>query len=502
VTQFGTPRRSHHPLEPEDWEELRRLGHRVMDDIVDDLSRLREQPVWRPVPDSARTALRGGVPLQPAGLEAAYAEFRRHVMPYPRGNNHPRFWGWVNGSGLPAGIIADLLAAAMNSSIGTFDCAPILVEAQVLGWLKEMLGFPPTASAVLTSGCSMSNVIGLAVARSAMAPFDVRRLGVASAPRPPTLYGSTEVHGSIQKAVELLGLGGDSLRAIPTGTDYRIRIDELKHGIQQDRRGGRQPMCVVANAGTVNTGAVDELEALADLCAQEHLWLHVDGAFGALAWLCPEGRALLRGLQRADSLAFDLHKWMYLPYDVGCVVVADGDLHQRTFALRPAYLSAEPDASSHLHHFADRGLELSRRFRALKVWLALKEHGLGRFAEQIGQNIDQARYLAAMVARHPDLELMAPVSLNVVCFRYVSGGLGEEVLDRLNRELLTRLQTGGVALPSHAVLKGRFVLRAAITNHRSRYEDFDLLLDEVVRHGQELRGTVHPFSLTGRGRPL
>jgi len=486
VTRPEVPDRLDPGLDPEDWEDLRRLGHRIIDDMVDGLSTLREQPVWQPIPDTVRAALRSDLPMEPAGLAAAYEEFRRDVQPYPRGNNHPRFWGWVNGSGLPAGILADLLAAAMNSSVGTYECASTLVEEQVLEWLKQMLGFPPRASAVLTSGCSMSNIIGLAVARHAKAPFDVRRLGVGGAPRPMVLYASTELHSSVQKAAELLGLGSDALRLVPVGADFRIRLEDLERAIQDDRSRGLSPFCVVGNAGTVNTGAIDDLERLADLCEQEGLWLHVDGAFGAMAWLCPERWPSLAGLQRADSLAFDLHKWMYLPYDVGCVIVRDAEMHRRAFALTPAYLSAMPGGPSHPDSFADRGIELTRRFRALKVWLSLKEHGVTRFAQQIRRNIDQAHYLAASLQAHPDTELVVPVSLNVVCFRYVAGGLHPEALDELNRELLVRLQTSGVALPSHTVLDGRFTIRAAITNHRSRYEDLDLLLAEVVRLGGEL----------------
>jgi len=471
----------------DDFDQMRRLGHRMVDDIIDDLRTLRDKPVWQPVPDNVRDHLTAPLPSEPIGPEGAYEDFRRYVVPYPRGNAHPRFWGWVNGSGLPLGVFADLLAAAMNPSVGAFENAATLVEEQVLEWLKTMLGFPDTTSAVLTSGCSMSNIIGLAVARTSSAKVDVRSVGAIGVPKAMALYASSETHSSVSKAVELLGLGRAALRTISVDADFRIDVSALEASILSDRRDGLEPFCVIANAGTVNTGATDDLARLADLCAYQSLWLHVDGAFGALAWLCEELRPALVGLQRADSLAFDLHKWMYLPYDVGCVFVRDAKAHHDAFAVTPTYLSrTAAGPASHVNSFADCGIELTRRFRALKVWLTLKAYGVEAFARQIRQNVNQADYLSKRIEAHPDLELAAPVRLNVVCFRYVAPGLSPEILDQLNEELLIRLQTSGTALPSHTMLNGRFVIRVAITNHRSDYGDFDLLIESVVRLGASL----------------
>jgi glutamate/tyrosine decarboxylase-like PLP-dependent enzyme len=477
-------------LDPADWEELRRLGHRMIDDVIDDFRSLRDRPVWQPVPAATRERLLAPLPVKPIGAEAAYEEFRRDVLPYPRGNCHPRFWGWVNGSGLPVGVLAELLAAAMNSSVSGFESGAALVEEQVLEWLKEMLEFPSSASGLLTSGCSMSNLVALAVARASRVP-DVRRRGLAAAPRPLAVYASSEAHTSIRKAVELLGLGSDALRSVPVGPDFQVDVDALEAALDRDRRRGVDPLCVVANAGTVNTGAIDDLSRIAELCDARDVWLHVDGAFGALAWLCPELRPRLAGLQRADSLAFDLHKWMYLPYDVGCVFVMDREAHRDTFTVSPSYLAhvaAGPGSRS--TPFADYGIELTRRFRALKVWLALKAHGVQAFEHQIRRNVHQAAFLAARVEAHPRLELAADVPLNIVCFRYVSPGREPIELDRLNHDLLVRLQTSGLALPSHAVLEGRFVIRAAITNHRSNYDDLSFLVDEVLRIGTEMADDV------------
>jgi len=487
VTDPAHPLRNGYGLDPEDWDELRRLGHRMVEDVIDGFESLRERPVWQPVPAETREHFRTPLPLEPMGAEAAYEEFRRYVSPYPRGNSHPRFWGWVNGSGLPLAAFAELLAGAMNSSVSGFESAAPLVEEQVLAWLKEMLGFPASTSALLTSGCSMSNIVGLAVARSSKAPVDVRRSGIAATPRRMVFYASSEAHSSIPKAAELLGLGSEALRSIPADRDFRIDADALEAAIEADRRNGAQPFCVVANAGTVNTGAIDDIARLADICMAHDLWLHVDGAFGALAWLCPELRPKLAGLQRADSLAFDLHKWMYLPYDVGCVFVQDARAHRDAFAVSPSYLSETMEgAAARTTSFADYGIELSRRFRALKVWLALKAHGLQSFEQQIRENLRQAAFLAARVEAHPDLELAVPVPLNIVCFRYIDRKARAEELDQLNHDVLIRLQTSGIALPSHAVLHGRFVIRTAITNHRSEYSDFDILVNAVARLGAEL----------------
>lgn len=487
MTDPVQPQQTVAALDPAEWDELRRLGHRMMDDVIDGFRTLRERPVWQPVPEAARNCLRSGLPAEAMGAEAAYGEFRTHVGPYSRGNCHPRFWGWVNGSGLPVGVLAELLAAAMNPSLSGFENAASLVEEQVLDWLKQMLGFRPEISALLTSGCSMSNIIALAVARSAKSPVDIRRLGVAAAPGKMVLYGSVETHSSIRKAVELLGLGSDALRCISVSDDFRLDVNALEREIEKDRSEGCQPFCVIANAGTVNTGAIDDLSRLADLCEAHGLWLHVDGAFGALAWLCPDLRPSLQGLQRADSLAFDLHKWMYLPYDVGCVFVQDAKAHRDTFAVSPSYLAPTAQGpASRAMNFADYGIELTRRFRALKVWFALKAHGVDAFALQIRKNVTQANYLAGRIAEHPHLELAAPVQLNVVCFRYNNLRHPAAQIDRLNRDLLLSLQSSGIALPSHTVLNGRFAIRAAITNHRSADEDFDVLVSAVVKLGNEL----------------
>jgi glutamate/tyrosine decarboxylase-like PLP-dependent enzyme len=333
----------------------------------------------------------------------------------------------------------------------------------------------------------MANLIGLAAARDALSGGDVTTEGLRSLPAQPVLYGSAETHSSVVKAVGILGLGREAFRLIAADDDHRIRLDALAGRIAADRAAGLRPIAVVGNAGTVNTGAVDDLAALADLCARESLWFHVDGAFGALAALVPDLRPRLAGMERADSLAFDLHKWLHVPYDVGVVFVRERAHHERPFAAAASYLEPlERGAAAGPNDFSRLGPELSRRFRAFKVWLALKAHGADRFRDLITQNVAQARYLADRLAARADCELLAPVPLNIVCFRYRPAGLDDTRLDALNRQLLMELQERSVAVPSGTEIGGRFALRVAITNHRSRREDFDALVEAVAAIGKEL----------------
>ncbi|MCG8461224.1 MAG: pyridoxal-dependent decarboxylase, partial [Holophagales bacterium] len=424
------------------------------------------------------------------GAEVVIHDMLHHVAPYPAGHAHPRFWGWVCGTGTPIGMVADLVAAGINASCGTFDDAPTRVEDQVLAWMRELFSFPEGSSGILTSGGSVANLIGLAVARDAVLGDEVRRWGLSAVGRHGTVYASEQVHSSVDKGVQLLGLGLDSLRKVPVDGDYRIRLDALEEMLDADRAAGLTPFALVANAGTVNTGAIDDLEALADLAERESLWLHVDGAIGALAMLSPELRPRFRGIERASSLAFDFHKWLYVPYEAGCVLVRDAELHRRTFSVAASYLEppprgigARPD-SSYL-----RGPQLSRGFKALKVWAQIREHGFERLGRMLAQNVAQVERLTELVDAEPALERLAPVGLNIVCFRYHSPESPErtdEGWDALNKELLMRLQERGIAAPSSTVIGGRFALRVANTNQRARREDFELLVREVVRLGREL----------------
>jgi glutamate/tyrosine decarboxylase-like PLP-dependent enzyme len=369
------------------------------------------------------------------------------------------------------------------------------VEMQVLDWCKALLGFPETASGQLTGGCSSANLIALATARNTRTGFDVRSAGLQAADRPLTVYASTEAHSSIQKAVELLGLGSDALCQVPVNNALQIDLGALREMINEDRRNGCQPLCVVGVVGTTVTGAIDPLHDLADICREEDLWFHVDGAFGAWAAIAPESKRLVDGLERADSLAFDLHKWMYLPYAIGCVLVRQEADQRHAFSLTPSYLAhGEGErglTAVDVPWLVDYGFDLSRDFKALKAWMTIKEQGMLKYGRLIQQNIDQAHYLAGLVEASPELELALPVSLNVVNFRHVLRGVDEAGLDAHNKAITIELQEQGIAVPSIVTIDGRNYLHVAVTNHRSRREDFDLLVREVLRIGNDQQSMIN-----------
>jgi aromatic-L-amino-acid decarboxylase len=478
-------------LDPEDWEAMRVLGHQMVDDMLEYLKTVRERPAWQHAPEQVKAHFRKPLPLKPQSAEDVYREFLEYVLPFPVGNTHPRFWGWVFGTGTLMGAFAEFLAAVMNTNAGDLDHhSANHVEKQVLDWLKELLGYPAEASGLLTSGCSAANLIGLVVARNAKAGFDVRKQGMVAAEKKMVLYASKQIHSSIQKSVELLGLGSDAIRYLEVDENYRMDVRALKTAIAHDQGQGFRPFCVVGAAGSTNTGATDDLNALADICEKQNLWLHIDAAFGAWAVLAPEAKGQVAGMERADSLAFDLHKWMYIPYEIGCVLVRNEQIHRQAFSLTPVYLASVGDGrgltGGDLPWLTDLGYQLSRQFRALKAWMSLKEHGVDKYGRLIQQNIAQARYLADLVGAMEQLELSAPVPLNVVCFRYIQAGLDEAALNALNKEILVELQEGGIAVPSGTTLQGRYVLRVGITNHRSRREDFEVLVQEVIRIGRRL----------------
>lgn len=476
-------------LDPTDWNAVRALGRRMVDDMVDYLETVRERPVWQTVPPEVKGRLEEGVPRAGESLEAVYAAFRRDVLPYPTGNIHPRFWGWVMGTGSATGMLAEMLAAGMNPHLAGYDQSAALVERQVLGWLKALMGYPEGASGLLVSGGTAANLNALIAARVARCGFDVRQDGLAAGP-PLTVYGSAETHSWILKACETMGLGRQAFRAIPVDDQYRLDLAACRARIEADIAAGCRPFAIVGNAGTVNTAAVDDLVGCRALADEFGLWFHIDGAFGALAAWSDEPE-LVAGQASADSLAFDLHKWGYMPYEVGVVLTRDGQAQTSAFQPPqvggPAYLqSARGGASADTTYFADRGLQLSRGFRALKVWMSMKEQGVDRIGAAIQRNIDQARCLERLIGADPDLELLAPVAMNVVCFRYAPAGADPAMLNALNQEILIALQSRGIAVPSQTVLQGRFAIRVCITNHRSEDADFDVLVTAVKQIAAEL----------------
>jgi glutamate/tyrosine decarboxylase-like PLP-dependent enzyme len=452
------------------------------------------------MPASVRDALAEPVPRIGVGAEAAYLDFFQNVLPYPNGNLHPRFFGWVKGNGTPLGMMADMLASGLNPHMAGFNQAPALVEQQLIDWLAELLGMPG-GSGVLVTGGTMASTLALGVARFAKSRelgIDVREDGVQiwsepSQHGPLVFYGSSETHGWARKAAEFMGLGNRAFRRVPVNADYTMNVVALDALVESDRAAGMIPFCVVGTAGTVNTGASDDLVAIADFCKRENLWFHVDGAFGALAYLSDKLRPQVVGLERADSLGFDLHKWGDLPFECACVLVRDPEVHKATFAAPASYLAAATrGVIAGGLPFADRGMDLTRGFKALKAWMSLKADGVDKLVRMIEQNVAQTQYLTERVEAHPDLELLAPAPLNIACIRYAPTGVAEDMLDAINTEILLRLQEAGVAVPSSTIIGGHFAIRVANVNHRARFSDIDVLIDGVLRFGGEVVAEMLP----------
>lgn len=473
-------------LDPADWSELRALGHRMLDDMFDYLERSRERPVWQKQPDTKRAALRQPLPRASQEAAAVYEEFRNLVLPYATGNVHPRFMGWVHGGGNAVGMLSELLAGGLNANLGGRDHAPIVVERQVIRWAAEMLGLPAETSGLLVTGTSIANMIAVLAARVATLGDSVRHSGLKEARL--VAYTSTGAHGCIPRAMDMTGLGTDALRAVPCDADHRMNLAALAQAVENDRGAGAQPFLVVATAGSVDTGAIDDLAGIARLCREFGLWFHVDGAFGALAALSPSLRPLLQGIEHADSVAFDFHKWAQVPYDAGCILVRDPARHMAAFSQQSAYLRHEDRGLAAGHPWpCDLGPDLSRGFRALKVWMTLRTYGADRLGEVIEHCCAVARALAARVDREPALERLAPVALNIVCFRF-RAARGD--LDLLNAEIVADLQEAGIAAPSTTLIAGTLAIRAAIVNHRTRIADAEALVNAILQIGKTRAGVA------------
>jgi aromatic-L-amino-acid decarboxylase len=479
--QDGDRQSAESTLDPADWTDLRTLGHRMLDDMFDYIQHIRERPAWQPIPADVRSRFRDRLPSDPTAIAAVYRDFTQLILPFSIGNVHPAFMGWVHGGGSVTGMLAEMLAGGLNANLGGRDHAPIEVERQVAEWTRQMFGFPEGASGLFVTGTSIANFVALLVARNAALGPAARPLGVASSGKTLTAYASRATHGSIAKAMDMSGLGTKALRSISTDASDRIRIPELRNAIAADRNAGLTPFLIVGTAGSVDTGAIDDLEGLSDLASAEGLWFHVDGAFGALAILAPDLAPRLKGIERADSIAFDFHKWAQVPYDAGFVLVRDGRQHLETFAAPEAYLRRESRATAAGSPWpCDFGPDLSRGFRALKTWFTLKVHGTAQLGAVISRTCMLAQYLKHRVEQTPQLELAAPVELNIVCFRYRS-----DDSDAVNSRIVTDIQESGVAVPSTTIIDGRLAIRAAIVNHRTQRCDVDALITAILEFGKK-----------------
>ena len=476
-------------LDPEDWTGFRAQAHRVLDDMLEYMESMREYPVWQAIPDEVRAHFREPLPTQSTPLAQVHTEFMSTILPFTARNAHPGFLGWVQGGGTPVGMLAEMLAAGLNANVGGRDQIPLEVENQVTLWMRTLFGFPPTASGLLVTGTSMANLLAVLIARDARLGPDVRQRGVASCAQKLTAYASAAVHGSIGRALDFAGVGSEALRLIAVDSRQRIDLQALEQSISADRARGFTPFLLVGTAGTVDTGAIDDLDGMAELGARYQLWFHVDGAYGALAILAPKLAHRLKGIERADSLAFDFHKWAQVPYDAGFILVRDGERQQQAFASSCAYLMREQRGMSAGSPWpCDLGPDLSRSFRALKIWTTLKVFGMNSIGSVIQRSCELARYLESRILASMELELMAPVELNIVCFRYRFDQ--DELADHLNRQIVIRLQESGAVAPSATIIAGRVSIRAAMVNHRTSQTELDTLLAATLAAGRALRSTA------------
>lgn len=474
----------HQGLDPADWTAFRQSAHDLLDAAIDKMEANREGRVWTPFPPEMKAAFAQPLPKDGQG-EAEIAGQLAALLPYGVGNTHPRFFGWVHGSGTPQNLLAEIAAAAINANAGGRDHGAIYVERQVIAWCREMFGFPETASGLIVSGTSLATVIAVKTARDAALEFRSRKEGICGDRL--VGYASTEAHACNPRAFDILGLGTDALRRIPVNDAYEMDAGALRAAIQADRAAGLTPFLIIGTAGTVNTGSTDPLAELSEIAETEGLWFHVDGAFGALARLSPEHAGRFAAISHADSIAFDFHKWLHVNYDAGCVLVRDEAHHRHAFSDRPDYLKGtERGIAAGNPWPVEYGPELSRGFRALKVWSQIAGFGTERLGAAIARNCAQAKYLSDKVATDPRFELLAPARLNICCFRVRPEGMEDAALDALNEEIVLRLQESGIAAPSTTRLKGRLAIRINLTNHRTRESDLDLLLTEIARIGGEV----------------
>ena len=445
----------------------------MLDDVFDDIAGVADGPVWQKMPPEERAGWDTPLPRGETDPAAVYAQYRQSVAPYAVGNRHPRFFGWVHGGGTAIGMLAEMLAGGLNANCGGRDHAPILVERQVIRWAAEMLGLPLTSSGLVVSGTSVANLVAVLVARTAALGPGVRTRGVGGARL--SAYTSDAAHMCIARALDMAGIGSDALRLVPCDGQGRIDVAALERLMAADRAGGCTPFLVVGTAGSVDIGAIDPLASLAAICRAQDAWFHVDAAFGALAMLSPRLRPLLGGIEAADSVAFDFHKWGQVPYDAGCIVVRDAAAHRAAFARVASYLqSADRGLAAGEPWPVDFGPELSRGFRALKVWMTLSVYGADRLGLVAERCCALATRLADSIRSTTALALAAPVALNVVCFSIAA------LSDEAHETLAADLHEAGGCVLSTTTIAGRRVLRAAVVNHRTAEADMDAVIDEVL----------------------
>ena len=470
-------------LDPSDWESLRAQSHRMLDDMLDYVSQIRQSPVWQSAPADVVSVFNAPLPSASQSLKVVHDSFMQNILPFAIGNAHPGFMGWVHGGGSVVGMLAEMLAAGLNSNLGGRDQIPIQVEQQVVRWMQQLFDFPESASGLFVTGSSMANLIGLLVARTAKLGTEVRGKGLQQVNEHLVAYTSSDSHSCLERAMEIAGMGGHQLRKIQVDDRHQMNLHALQENIEHDRALGLTPFCIIGTAGTVNVGAIDDLQAIAEIAHAEAMWFHVDGACGALGMMSAKIGSKMTGIQQADSLALDFHKWGQVPYDAGFILVRDSQLHLDTFASSADYLRRETQGMAAGSPWpCDFGPDLSRSFKALKVWFTMQVFGSDRLAKMMERSCELAEYLASRIQASEELELLAPVNLNIVCFRYRC-----ESADRVNAKIVVAIQESGIAAPSSTTIHGKFAIRAALFNHRTSRGEIDNLVTAALRLGRSIQ---------------
>lgn len=483
-------------LDPKDWSHARKQAHIWLDHAVDHIEGLaqqasptkvvgQERPVWRRRP--ADWPLREStLPKGPQTLESILDEYLQQIEPYTLHNSHPGFMGWVQGGGTFAGMLAELMAGSLNANAGGRDHAPVEIEKRIVEWMRELFHFPESASGLFLTGSSMANFLAILIARNECLERTNRSTGLLASGKQLTAYVSQSAHRCVAQGMDMAGIGSKWLRKISVDDQHRIQIDELRAAIEEDLRIGLGPSAIVGCAGTVDIGAIDNLRELSRIAQEYGLWFHIDGAFGALGMMSSTVAKKLDGIELADSIAFDFHKWGQVPYDAGFLLVRDGKKQLASFENPADYLSRDERAMSAGHPWpCDLGPDLSRGFRALKTWVTLKAYGTEGIGGVIDGSCELAKDLAKRIEEHPELELLSPVPLNIVCFRYRC-----EDSDKVNSDIVAAIQNEGQIAPSSTSIHGQFAIRAALFNHRTTQNEVELLVEQVVRFGRELTGCI------------
>ncbi len=464
-------------LDPKNWAEFRGIAHTLLDDIITHIETVADRKVWQSPTAATRARFAHPLPLGPRPLSEVVDDVRSYVMPFATGNAHPLFMGWAHGAGTPVGMLAEMVAGGLNLNCGGRDHVGLEVEKQIVGWMREVFDYPASASGILVTGSSMANFLAVIIAKTRALGTETRKIGMRRASPQLVAYTSREAHGCISQAMEISGIGSENLRRIEVEPTGAMNLEALRASIAVDREAGLQPFLVVATAGTVNTGAIDPLCEIAAIAVAENIWFHVDGAIGALTALSKSLRSLSTGIEMSDSIALDFHKWGHVPYDAGFLLMRDEKVHKDAFAQTTAYLQrSDRGLAAGATWPCDLGPDLSRGFRALKVWMTIETLGAERIGGAIEHGCELARYLAQKLTSNALFALKAPVALNIVCFG-IRGANADAV-----RELVIDLQESGLAAPSWTILQGETVIRCAMFNHRTTKADIDLLVNAILTH--------------------